>query len=552
MSMNIGRAALMNSQIAIDNVGQNIAHANDPNYAKRRVDSSTSSNGFINVRIEQIINASLEKDILREQAAKGFYDSQKEVLTYIENTVNELTDNDLSSVLDSFYGSLEQLSLNPHDVPLRQAVVEEASKVADLFQLTSSSLTNVNESVDRAISDMADIVNSSLEQIAEINIQIAKKEGHVTDQPANDLRDKRTELLNELSKMMNITSTEMSNGAILVQSDGRTLVFQSEARTMYVDRSTGVSQLRYNSDHAYVKPSGGSLGGYIKARDEILTTQRSELDTIARNFIWNMNKAHNTGRGLEGVTSATATTQVSSNYMDKALNAIETDGTFLADFFKPENGVMSIEMRNETTGTSQVYDVAIRLVGDDQTSLIDLRDQLGQIENLNASIDNLGRLKIDSTSGYSFFVKEDTSNVSSFLGLNNLYEGSDAGSIRVKETITEDVRFFAAAKSANPGDNSNIAAMTATKTVDIGNNTTFMQSYENFVSGIASQVSRTSALHANQERILDSVIEKRQSFSGVNLDEEAANLLRYQQSYQAAARYITVQNELLELLFSIA
>jgi flagellar hook-associated protein 1 len=552
MSLNIGRAALANSQIAIDTIGQNIAHANDPTYAKRRVDTEAASNGFVQVRVEQIINASLEKDTLRERSRMGFYDAQKEILTSIESTVNELTDNDLSSVLDEFYTSLDALTLNPHDIPQRQSVVENASKVSDLFHLISNQINYVEDSADRTIGDMADGINSILEQVAELNVQIIKREGAITDSPANDLRDKRNELLNSLAEMMDITTTEMSNGGVLVQSSGRTLIFQSETRPIYVDRSTGENVLRFQSDNSYVEPSHGSLGGFIQGRREIIKVQKENLNDLARNFMWQINKVHNNGRGLTGVTSTTANTKVAVNYTDRALDEVVVDGLSLGQYFKPENGVMSLEMRNETTGTSEVFNIDITLVGDDKTTLIDLRDALDQIENLSSRIDNYGRLVIESSNSHSFFVREDTSNVSNFLGFNNLFNGSDAGSIKVNETISSNVKFFAAGKSASPGDNTNLVDMVNTRKVDIGNNLTLMESYENFVSDIATKVSRTNALQSNQERILNDVITKRQNYSGVNLDEEAASLLKYQQSYQAAAQYISIQNELFaELLRAV-
>ena len=135
MSIQIGKAALNNSQIALDVVGKNIAHANDPNYARQRVQIASTFNGNVINRIEQAVNESLEKDMVREQSLLGFYTKEQEILVKIENNINELTDSDLSTVLDEFYESLEELSLNPHDAPLRRSVVEASQKVSDVFKL---------------------------------------------------------------------------------------------------------------------------------------------------------------------------------------------------------------------------------------------------------------------------------------------------------------------------------------------------------------------------------------------------------------------------------
>lgn len=549
MSLQIGKTALNNSQIALDTVGKNIAHANDPNYTRQRVQITNTHAGNIITRIEHAVNESLEKDLVREQSLLGFYTKQQEILTKIENNINELSENDLSTVLDEFYEAMEELSLNPHDVPLRQSVIEASQKVSDVFRLVDNGLKNIEDQVDREIGDYADEVNHILERIAELNLEVARREGGVNDNPAVDLRDSRRALVNELSSILNVTTTELSNGSVLVQTDGRTLVFQGEYRGMYIDRSDGYTKLRYNSDNSYVEPSAGQLGGLIKGRDELLGDKQEELDSLARNFAWQINKVHNAGRGLKGLTEVTANTKISINYIDDALDIAEVDQYSIGQDFRPSNGVMTFEVQNETTGSVEQVDIGVTLIGEDKMSLEDFRDAVSQIDHLTSSIDTYGRLSIQSDEGYSFFISEDTSDLAAFLGLNNFFTGNAAGNIDVNETLVNDVELLAAGKTDAAGDNDNLSEMINTRSADLGTGFTFFQTYQTFVSDVASEVSRISALQTNQDRIVSDVSERRNSFSGVNLDEEAANLLRFQQSYQAAAEYISVQNRLLDLLF---
>jgi len=549
MSFQIGKTALNNSQVALDVVGKNIAHANDPNYTRQRVQITNTYKGNVINRIEHAVNESLEKDLVREQGVLGFYTKQEEILVKIENNINELSENDLSTVLDEFYNSMEQLSLNPHDSPLRRSVVEASQKVSDVFRLIDTGLKNIEDQVDREIGDYAGEVNHLLERIAVLNLEVARREGGVNDNPAVDIRDARRELINELSEIINITATELSNGSLLVQSEGRTLVFQGESRGIYVDDSDGQNMLRYSSDNSYVNPSYGTLGGLIQGRDQLLAGKQEDLDELAREFAWQINKVHNTGRGLNGLTNVTAQTKVSINFIDDPLDEAVVDQFSIGTKYKPQNGSMTFQVQNETTGSIEQIDIAISMLGEDKMSLEDFRDAVSQIDHLDASIDTYGRLSIKSDNGYSFFISEDTSEVSAFLGLNNFFNGNSAGNIEVSDALINDVQLLAAGKSDAAGDNDNLSEMINTRSVDLGQGFTFFQTYQSFVSDVATQVNRVSSLRDNQDRILNDVAERRNAFSGVNLDEEAANLLRFQQSYQAAAEYISVQNRLMDILF---
>jgi flagellar hook-associated protein 1 len=549
MSLNIGKTALNNSQIALDLVGKNIAHANDENYTRQRLHITSTFDGNVVNRIEQAVSESLQRDLVREQGQLGFLEKQGEILTQIEDSINELTDADLSSTLDSYYEALEKLSLDPHDAALRRTAVEASIQVTDVFNSISSSLKNIAERVDREIGDHAEEINTLLTQISELNIEVARREGATHDNPAVDIRDRRQELVNELSGMMNITTTELSNGSLLLQSDGRTLVFHGESRGVYIDRSDGTTRLRYNGDHSFVEPKGGTLGGLVQGRNNIVNAKQEDVDNLAAEFIWLNNRVHNSGRGSEGLTNITSDTKVSPNFIDNPLDEIIVDSLSIGNHFKPQNGNMKLEVRNEVSGETLTSTVSVTLVGDDKTSLQDLADQITQIEQLDASVDRLGRLQISSSDGYTFFIKEDSSNVSAFLGLNNLFDGQDAGSIGVNEDIIDTPSKLAVAQSESPGDNSNLLELIASKETLLSDGRAFSDHYEDLVSDVASESGRIQSLKSNQERILADVTERRNAFSGVNLDEEAANLLRYQQSYQAAAQYITVQNRLMDILF---
>ncbi len=549
--LQIGRTALAGNQIALDTIGRNIAHANDPDYARRHVEAETLADGGILTRVRQALSESLDKDTMREKSNLGLYSSQQEVMERVEGVINELSDQDLSSALDNFYTALENLSLTPHDVPARTHAIESGAKLADMFHVMADEFIKIRQTVDQEISDTALKMNTLLTRLAGLNNEIARIEGGSLAEPAADLRDERRKLLGEFSDIMNVTISEQSNGMVIVQTTGRVLVSGGEAREVTVDRSSGASQLRWKSDNGPVQPASGRLAGLLKSRDQFLASRMTELDTLARNLAWEFNKAHNTGRGLDGLREVTAETRVDPGFLLRPLDIAEVDAFSPGRYFKPRNGILTVEVRNDTTGSTDEVDLAIPLVGANKMSLEDLRQNLDQLEHLTASVDLVGRLVIKSDDGYSFFVKNDTSNVAAFLGLNNFFSGNTAASFNVKAAVQAEPRLFAAGKSAAPGDNTNMQAMVSSRDAIVDGNLSLFRSYQNFVSTVATDTDRLKALKSNQDRILADVQQRRQSVSGVSLDEEAADMLRYQRSYQASARFIAMQDEIMKILMSL-
>lgn len=552
MSLNIGKLALSNAQIGLDIVGKNIAHSNDENYVRERLHvTSTTYNATI-ARVQQIIDLALEDDTLREKSKLGYYSKQLDTLTQIENSINELSDHDISSALDDYYSELNTLSLNPSDTGLKEIVLQKSLEVTDAFQSSAITLNHLHQRIDQEINDHAEEINGFINRIAMLNTEISSSEGGVNDDPATNSRNQRRDELNRLSELINISTTELSNGSVLVQSDGRTLVFQGEQRGVYVDRTEGTTRLRFLSDHAYMEPSGGSLGGLISAREEILDVRQKELNGLASDFIWLNNRVHSTGRGSEALTHMKAETKIDLNFIDKPLNIAPVDSFSLGNSFKPENGTLTFEIKNESTGSIEEATINISLIGNNDTTLKSLQEQVQQVSHLTSEIDNYGRISITSESGYSFFIKEDTSGVAAFLGMNNLFNGNGAANISVATSVLDDPDTLAIAKSDDAGDNQNLLDLISTQQTKVNNaNKTFEQTYLSFVSSVASQTSSVKALHDNQVRIVNNVLAFRNEVSGVNLDEEAAELLKYQQSYQAAAKYIEVTNQVLDILLNI-
>jgi len=194
------------------------------------------------------------------------------------------------------------------------------------------------------------------------------------------------------------------------------------------------------------------------------------------------------------------------------------------------------------------------------TTLASLRNDINAVDNISASITTDGKLMIDADSGYTVAFSDDTSNVLAALGVNTFFSGSTAGDISVAARIDAATGEFAA------GDNDNALAMTDLQytSMDIsqwtcdringntkGSVTTTIEDYYHSMVGsigiVSSSISRDTEFN---EMMVNELNTLRNSISAVSLDEEMTNLIKYQHAYQAAAKLITVSDEMLNTLIS--
>ena len=145
----------------------------------------------------------------------------------------------------------------------------------------------------------------------------------------------------------------------------------------------------------------------------------------------------------------------------------------------------------------------------------------------------------------------DTSNVLTSLGLNTFFEGNDASTIGVSQYIVNDVSRIAAASSSSPGDNTN-----ALRLIDLQHSTlTNSATFSDFLHGSVAQLGiETTAQNRSKESfqtILTNLGNRRQEISGVSIDEEMINTMRFQQAFQASARYISVISEMNKILMGM-
>jgi len=559
-ALQIGRSALTTSQAGLQNAGNNMANAATVGYTRRTVqltpsrDEMLSNGAFVGTGVE-LNQVRREVDLaLQSRLRDAISDEHAAIidqrfLTQIETLQNELTDNDLSTLLSEFFNSFSEAANNPQDSAIRSLVVQQGEAVASRIAELRSGYVSMRAQVDRSLGQTVTSANDLLNSVAALNTQIANTEHDGT--VAAGLRDQRDVLLNELSGLVDINLVEQSNGAVDVFIGSSPIVLGGtsrglELRTSTVDGEPNVT-LRVKADGTKLEATSGELGALMQQRMETIEPALDTLDTFAASLIHEVNKLHSQGQGLIGLESVSGFSIVQDPAAN--LNSVDAD---LA--FPIENGSFFIHVTNQQTGlrTSHRIDV-----NGDAMSLNDLVDQVNTVvgvPNVTASVNAERQFTLDATAGYEISFSDDTSGALASLGVNTFFVGEGAGSIDVASTLKDDPRLLAVGAGHVAG--SNDTAIAIANLQDAGVNSLGGKSLRSYwqesVGQTAVKLSAANSAAQATKLVRESISAQSQAVSGVSLDEEAINMMLFQRQFQAAARFISVIDETIQTLLAMA
>jgi flagellar hook-associated protein 1 FlgK len=292
-------------------------------------------------------------------------------------------------------------------------------------------------------------------------------------------------------------------------------------------------------------PRSGALASLLEARNSPTGAVRqagTDLDTLARALIADVNRVHAGGAGLVGFATLTAAHAVSAP-------SVPLGAAWLP--LAPQSGAFTIVAHDG--GGSVVSSVTVSVTAG-ATTLDDVRAAIDADPNLTASIVG-GRLVIGAGAGITFSFAGDTSDTLAALGINTFFSGADAGTIALDPVIAADPTKIAAALAdgsglVHPGDGTNALELARLRSrLVLGAGTeTFGGFVASLVSRIGSQARQAAESLDRQETAVHLVEAMRQQTSGVSTDEELISLAQSQNAYAAAARYVTTINDVLETL----
>lgn len=551
--MNAARLGLAAQQEAIDVTGQNVANASTVGYSRQDITfAPTPGQDIGNVILGtgvQLANVQRAHDqfifsqIVDEQSATSNTSIRKDVFGQLEALFNQTTGQGLSSSLNSFFSSAQDLSTNPTGLAQRSAVVSAGSSLVLGLNQTSQSLFQNQLSLDQNIQSELTNINSLTSQIADLNKNI-----HATEadgKSANDLRDQRDTLIKNLSSEVDVNLMSEVNGEVSITlKNGSPLVLANTASTL---------QTKINGDNKAFKDvliadasgkttnvtsiiQSGKLRGMLDMRDKEIPKVQDVLDRFTAGLVREVNSIHQNGQGLDGISGR--------NFFNDLQPIVHNSTT--------NTGNANVAIVNASPSTTSVDKYEFTFTGANTVSLKNLTTGFASGTysfTRGSAFDVAGGLSVTITGTAAvgdrtqFSISE---NAASTISINSQII-SDASKVAAGLTSASD-----GANAQNLAELQNALDFNGTSITSPGSGAYTFNDFYNTITanlGVASQTAQTTA--TEQAAVMTQLQNRQQSSDGVNLDEEMINMIKFQQAYSASARVLTTVADMLTVLQNV-
>lgn len=312
-TLSIGSQALKAHQLAIQTTGHNLANSATPGYSRQRVEVVSAYPSFIGgvfvgqgvdvAALSRVIDRFAESELLSLHGDIGSSESESQALTSIQEAFP--LSGGVNGALSEFFGALSDLANNPAGLTERVSVIGKARNLAENLGQTHRVLTALQRNLDEDLQSASQRVNVLTEQIAGLNQQIAATE--LRGDSANDFRDQRQTLLQELSSLTGATTREEQSGQVTVEVRGLPMVSGNRFASLSNDavNAAGLHAVTYHgpdgtSFDASALFTAGKIGALLNVRDNDLDGFIDRLDQLAKSIVDQVNSQHALGFDLDG------------------------------------------------------------------------------------------------------------------------------------------------------------------------------------------------------------------------------------------------------------
>ncbi len=561
-ALQIGRSGLLTAQTAIELAGNNLANVATRGYSRQDLIlapagvNEVSTGNFIGrgVQLLQIVrrtDEALSGRIRGSIADQSGSIVRQEIIGQVEALQNELTGIDLSSHLNDFFNAFGDLSNQPLDSSLRSLVIQRGETLVDFVKDLRTGLSDLREQLDTRIRNTASATNDLLGQVEALNKQISQTEGGAGG--AHGLRDQRDQILGELSKFLDISVTEQNSGVVDIYVGSTPIMLNGKSRGVEVEIETINGVVQHNvivgADGTSLKAGSGELGALIDLRETIIDQTVGTLDDFAGQLIYQLNKVHSSGQATIGFKSVTGATQV----LD-ATAALNDSASGIP--FAPQHGSFQVHVTQKSTGQRVTTTINVDLDGINpaaDTTLNSLTADLDGVGNISASINATGKLQLNvDSSDFEITFSEDSSGALASLGINTFFTGNNSFNIGINPLLKSNVGYLAAGQNHIPGDNRNAIALGELRENRFDNlgGLSLTDMWSRHIETIGIQLDKANRQVEADTVVRSSLEAQHQNVSGVNADEEAINLLSFQRVFQASAKFLTIVDEMFDVILN--
>jgi len=662
----IGVSGIAAAQLGLLATEHNVVNANTPGYSRQRTVQATNiavntgagaiGQGVHVQTIERMYDKYVTNQVSSAQTQVSELDSYYSQIKQIDSMLADATAG-LSPALQAFFSGAQQVASNPSLLPARQLMISSAETLTARFQMLDARLVDMNEEINGRMVDAVAQVNTYASQIADVNQKIVLAQSSY-GQPPNDLLDQRDLMVNELNKLVRVSTTSNSDGSYNVfVGSGQQLVVGNTVQEMTAKASAadptriaiGIKTAAGAQELPEYLITGGQLGGLVSFRAESLDTVTNEIGRVAASFALTMNAQHALGQNLQGQIAGDpgfvggiftlSTPKIIGNVynsgsgsMTASFNApnAPTAPTFSGNFFTDLNpsdyqvafgaggaytvtrlsdnqsvasgvgaGAVSFDgltLNIATVGNNgdkfklqPFSEIARNIAVDARVSADPRLIAAAAPVQVTQGIANTGSLKISQgVVGVGYTAPAAGSpialsvNSTSLQGVPGAWTAvySDGTQVPSSGNIplvngTATLASFSFnnmsfAVTGNPpaagsdsftvqrntngvqdGRNAVLFSQLQTEKTTAGGTATYQSSYARMVADNGIRTREAKVQLDAQTVVLSQAQATRESLSGVNLDEEAANMIKYQQAYQASSKILEIGNKLFDTILAL-
>lgn len=560
--------------------------------------------------IERIRDHFVDQRIQETEQSKSYWSSKQSYLNQIEIIYNEPSENSIRGSLDRFWESLQELSQYPEEISHREQVKERGSELTFRVRETYQRLQDLRLQADQEVNLTATKLNDIGRQLAQLNDRINKSTA-LGDRP-NDLMDKRDQMLQELSQLADVQVSRENPNELLVFLGAEVFVQgnQHNAVNAIQGRSRdGMHDLYWSHNDSAVVLRGGKLQALLEVRDGTLMENIQKMNSFATNMMNSVNEVHRDGFGLGKETNINffsvpdLARTPDGNYDLNMDGQNETSAVFAVTGRNSLAGDQPIGIEGVLTlakddGSDEFVNISYR--ADDTLNSVISKINLSD-SNISAYLNHQDKLVLkakisDANPETSFMIKhlEDSNQfLTGFAGvlqsngpqgafdyrrldeINKLQSSTNeiqltpsfnpAGSFSLSKEIQGNSGLIAAAMGKDSlgtgdptqgnGSKDGSNALRIANAIRHGKNMVEGHSnpnefYTALIARLGAESRGAQDMMENQEMVMQNLENLRQSVMGVNLDEEMADMVKFQHGYNAAARVLQTMNEMLDRIIN--
>lgn len=539
-SLYIGASGLQTSQNALNTTAHNLTNIDTKGFTRQQ--SLLASRNYITLStnpaavsnqqyglgvnfsaVRQVRDYFLDKTYRKESGRSMFYEVSTETLGEVENLLGEMNGEDFQTSITNLWTAVQELAKDPSSAVTQGLLVQRSAEFLQRATSVYSDLCSYQDSLNLKVKEQVNTINKYGKQILELNSKIRKIESGGIEH-ANDLRDTRNQILDELGRLCKINYTEDAYGTVSVQIEGTDFV---KGGTCYeiglqTDETTGFYTPFWPQNAEYTIMQDGTRSY------DITHAKVFDLDQIVSSTI------DTDIGGLKAMLLARGDHR--ANYSD-----IETDYDGISQ---------SIVMNIQAEFDQLIHNVATKvnevLAGAYDPDRGYMCDKDGSPLQLFQKVTSDGWVKGTDAAGNETWTYMDEN----YTHTETMYT---LGNLKINSNLLQEPSMLGFKLSDGSADYKTAAALKTAFSEEayclnpnVQKKTSFVDYYTDLVSQVANTGAVFKSIYANQEATVEATYSAREQIVGVSSDEEMSGMIRFQNAYNAASRYINVISEMLE------